>query len=94
MIVMLLGQGWNLVKHFWVRAGIYDSHAARLEEHEKVLIDPTMEGKTREQLGVKPFICTEIRSSITGILVSISEDTIDKACRRVAEGSFEEHLDN
>jgi len=29
-----------------------------------------------------------------GILVFISEDTIAKACRRVAEGSFEENLDN
>ena len=84
----------NLVKHFQVRAGIYDSHAARLEEHEKVLIDPTLEGKTREQLGLKPFIYTEIRSSIMGIPVSISKDTIAKACRRIAEGSFEENLDN
>jgi hypothetical protein len=29
-----------------------------------------------------------------GIPVSISEDTIAKACRREAEGSFEENLDN
>ena len=29
-----------------------------------------------------------------GIPVSISKDTIAKACRRIAEGSFEENLDN
>ena len=84
----------NLVKHIWVRAEIYDSRAARLEEHQMFLIDPTLEGKTREQLGLKPFICTKIRSSIMGIPISISEDTIAKACRRAAECSFEENLDN
>jgi len=53
-----------------------------LEEHEKVLI-PSLEGKTREQLGLKPFTCTEIRSNIMGIPVTITEETIAKACRRV-----------
>jgi len=50
----------NLIKYFLVRAEIYDVHAARMEEHEKVLIDPTLEGKTREELGLRPFTCTEI----------------------------------
>jgi len=36
----------NLIKYFLVRAKIYDSHAAKMEEHEKVLIDPSLEGKT------------------------------------------------
>jgi len=56
----------NLVRYFWVRAEIYDLHVARLEEHERVLIDPTLEGKTREELGLKPFTCTEIRSNVMG----------------------------
>ena len=59
---MLTGPTYeNLVRYFWVRAEIYDLHVARLEEHERVLIDPTLEGKTREELGLKPFTCTEIR---------------------------------
>jgi hypothetical protein len=61
----------NLIKHFRVRAEVYDIHATRLEEHEKVIIDPSLEGKTREKLGLKPFTCTEIRSSIMGIPVTI-----------------------
>jgi len=84
----------NLVKYFWVRAEIYDKHVARLEEHEKLLIDPSLERKTREQLGLKPFTCTKIRSNIMGIPVTITEETIAKACRREAEGSFEENLDS
>jgi len=31
----------NLVRHFWVRAHVYDKKAAKLEETEKILIDPT-----------------------------------------------------
>jgi hypothetical protein len=40
-----------LVRHFWVRASVYDRAAAKEEETEKVLIDPTLEGKTREEMG-------------------------------------------
>jgi len=65
-----------------------------LEEHEKVLIDPTLEGKTREELGLKPFTCTEIHSNVMGIPVFITEESIAKACRREVVGSFEENLDN
>jgi len=64
-----------------------------MEEHEKVVIDPSLEGKTREQLDLKPFICTEIRSSIMGIPVTISEEVIARAIRREAEGSYEECLE-
>jgi len=84
----------NLVRHLWVRAEIYDSHAAKMEEHEKVLIDLTFEGKTREELGLKPFTCTEIRSSIMGILVSITEEIIARTISRSAKGAFKESLDN
>ena len=41
----------SLVKHFWVRASVYDKHAAKFEEQEKILIDPSLEGKSREEMG-------------------------------------------
>jgi len=45
---MLIGATYeNLIKCFWVRAEVYDVHAAKMEEHEKVMIDPNLEGKTR-----------------------------------------------
>jgi len=47
----------NLIKYLWVRAEIYDSHVAKMEEHETFLIDPSLEGKTREQLGLNPLTC-------------------------------------
>ena len=72
----------NLIKYFWVRAEVFDLYAAEMEEHEKVLIDYSLEGKTREQLGLKPFTCTEIRSNIMGIPVTITEEIIARAIRR------------
>jgi len=78
----------TLVRHFWVRAHIYDRNAAKLEETEKVLIDPSMEGKSREEMGLEPFRCTEIRSSIMGIPVFISEEIISFALKRASEGNY------
>jgi len=83
----------NLIKYFWVRAAIYDSHAAKMEEHEKVLIDPSLERKTRKQLGLNSFTCTKIHSNIMGIPVTITEEIIARAIRRITEGSYEEGLD-
>ena len=37
----------TLVRHFWVRASAYDKAASKLEEQEKLLIDPSLKGKTR-----------------------------------------------
>jgi hypothetical protein len=48
----------TLVRHVWVRAHVYDRNAAKLEETEKVLIDPSLKGKKREEMGLEPFRCT------------------------------------
>jgi len=84
----------TLVRRFWVRAHVYDRKAAKQEMDEKVLIDPTLAGKTREEMGLEPFIGTEIRSSVMGILVYISQDVIPFVIRRASEGSFKDGLDN
>jgi len=51
---------------------------------EKVLIDPSLEGKTHEEMGLEPFRGEEIRSSILGIPVVISVDTIAGVIRRAS----------
>jgi len=84
----------NLVRHFLVRAQMYDSKAAQLEMDEKVLIDPSLAGKSREEMGLEPFIVTEIRSSILGISVFISEEQISWVIRRASEGRYVSGLDN
>jgi len=73
---------------------VYDRKASQIEMEEKVLIDPSLQGKTREEMGLEPFRCTEIRSSIMGIPVFISEGTISWVIRRAFEGKFVSGLDN
>jgi len=82
----------NLVRYFWVRAEIFDKDAAQAEVDHMVLIDPSLERKTRKELGLKEFTITEIRSNIMGILVTITEEVTSRACRRDAEGAFQRDL--
>jgi len=84
----------SLVRHFWVRTQVYDRKASQLEMDEKLLIDPNLQGKTREEMGLEPFRCVEIRSSIMGIPVVISEASISGVIRRASEGKFVNGLDN
>jgi len=61
---------------------------------EKGLIDPSLAGKSREEMDLEPFTCTEIRSSIMGVPVFISQEVIVYIIRRAYEGSFKDGLDN
>jgi len=61
---------------------------------EKVLIDPSMAGKSREEMGLEPFVDIEIRPSIMGVLVFISQEIIAYVIGRASEGSFKDGLDN
>jgi len=49
---------------------------------EKVLIDPTLKGKLRKEMGLEPFTLTKIRSSIMGIPIFISQEVIAYVIRR------------
>ena len=84
----------SLVRHFWVRAQVFDKEAAQLKLDEKILLDPSLEGKTREEIGLEPFRGTEIRSSIMGVPISVSKASITWVIRRASEGKFVSGLDN
>jgi len=61
---------------------------------EKVLIDPSLAGKSREGMGLEPFVDTEIRSSIMGVQVVNSQEIIAYVIGRAFGGSFKDGLDN
>jgi len=84
----------NLVRNFWVRASVYDKHDAKEEMDEKILIDPSLARKSREEMGLEPFVDPEIRSSIMGIPVFISQAVISYVMRRVSKGNFKDGMDN
>jgi len=78
----------ELVKYLWVRAEVYDKEAAKREETKKILLDPSLEGKPREEMGLKEFTRTEIHSSVLGIPVTISEEAIARVARCSNEGKL------
>jgi len=78
----------KLVKYFWVRAEVYDLEAAKIQENQAVARDPSLKGKSRKEMGLKPFRRTEIRSSMMGVPITITEEVIAKACRVSVEGRF------
>jgi len=65
-----------------------------LEESEKVLIDPFLEGKSREEMRLEPFVDTEIRSSIVGVPVFTNQEIIAYVIGRASESNFKDGLDN
>jgi len=78
----------TLVKDFWVRAEVYDVEAAKEEEIKAVINDKSLRGKTRQEMGLESFRQTEIRSSVMGIPITITEEVIAKAYRVAANGRF------
>ena len=78
----------TLIKDFWVRAEVYDVEAAKEEEIKAVIRDPSLKGKTRQEMGLNSFKQIEIRSSVMGIPITITEEVIAVACRVTATGRF------
>jgi len=76
------------VKDFWVREEVYDVEAALDEEDKAMIRNPSLRGKTRQEMGLESFRQTEIRSTVMGILVTITEEVIAKACRVAPTGRF------
>ena len=78
----------TLVKDFWIRAEVYDLDEAKDEEPEAVIRDPSLKGKTRQEMGLESFRLTEIRSTVMGVPVTITEEVIAKASRVAPTGRF------
>jgi len=78
----------NLVKEFWIRAEVCDVESAKSEESQAVSRNPSLNGNSREEMGLEPFRGLEIKSAVMGIPVSITEGVIAKACRMAPEGRF------
>ncbi|WJX24550.1 NADH:ubiquinone reductase (H(+)-translocating) [Trifolium repens] len=69
---------YDIVKYFWQKATIFDKFNADEELRKMVEKDGSLKGKTRTQLGLRPFRGKEIRSNIMGINVLITQEHIAK----------------
>jgi len=66
----------------------FDMEAALDEEDKAMIRNPSLRGKTRQEMGLESFRQTEIRSAVMGIPITITEEVIAKACRVAPTGRF------
>ncbi|KAK2362258.1 hypothetical protein QL285_087335 [Trifolium repens] len=69
---------YDIVKYFWQKATIFDKFNSDEEVKKMVEKDGSLKGKSRTQLGLRPFRGKEIRSNIMGINVLITQEHIAK----------------
>ncbi|MCI35963.1 hypothetical protein A2U01_0057184, partial [Trifolium medium] len=68
----------RLVKEFWMKVQVYDELSARLEEEALVRKDPSLQGKSREEMGLSNFNGTVIKSVLAGVEITISRAHLAK----------------
>ncbi|MCI07085.1 hypothetical protein A2U01_0028148, partial [Trifolium medium] len=62
----------NMVKEFWMKAKVFDKVSAKLEEEELIKEDPSLKGKSREEMGLSAFNETIIKFVLAGLEITIS----------------------
>jgi hypothetical protein len=69
---------FDIVKNFWNKAYVFDNFDAENEVRLLVEKKPSLKGKSREQLGLRPFRGKEIRSNLLGMSVVIKQEHVAK----------------
>ncbi|KAK2450833.1 hypothetical protein QL285_009929 [Trifolium repens] len=77
---------YDIVKYFWQKATVFDRFSADEEVRKMIEKDSSLRGKTRRELGLKPYRGKEIRSNILGINVLITQEHIAKILGLENEG--------
>ncbi|KAK2384749.1 hypothetical protein QL285_072058 [Trifolium repens] len=85
---------YDIVKYFWQKAKVYDRASADKEYKDIVEKNKELRGKTRKELGLKPYREREIRSNILGINVVITQAHIAKILGLDNKGEDIEVYDN
>ncbi|KAK2404116.1 hypothetical protein QL285_053491 [Trifolium repens] len=84
---------YGIVKYFWKKAKVYDRASADKEYKDMVEKNKELRGKTRKELGLKPYRGREIRSNILGINVVITQAHIAKILGLDNKGEYIEVYD-
>ena len=61
----------DLVKEFWMKASVITKEVYIRKIKKMVEENPALRGKTPEQMGLKPFVGTEIESFVAGFKISM-----------------------
>ena len=81
-------KGSNLINDLTPENRDDNKESARTEVEQVVSRNPSLKGKSREEMGLEPFRGLEIRSAVMGILIAITEEVMARACRVAHEGRF------
>ncbi|KAK2451200.1 hypothetical protein QL285_010271 [Trifolium repens] len=84
---------YDIVKYFWQKATVFDRISADEEVRKMVEKDSSLRGKTRKELGLRPYRGKEIRSNILGINVLITQEHIAKVLGLDNEGESVDDYD-
>ncbi|KAK2456377.1 hypothetical protein QL285_003749 [Trifolium repens] len=82
-----------IVKYFWQKAKVFDRASADEEYKNLIAKNKSLKGKTRQELGLKPYRGREIRSNILGINVVITQAHIAKILGLDNQGEYIEVYD-
>ncbi|KAK2367887.1 hypothetical protein QL285_081130 [Trifolium repens] len=82
---------FDIVRNFWNKASVYDQTAVKEEVRKMIEKNESLKGKTRAQMGLRPFRGTEIRSNLVGIEVVITQEHIAKLLGLDNEGETINH---
>ncbi|KAK2449080.1 hypothetical protein QL285_008311 [Trifolium repens] len=69
---------YDIVKYLWQKAKVFDRASADEEYKNLIAKNKFLKGKSRQELGLKPYRGREIRSNILGINVVITQAHIAK----------------
>ncbi|KAK2374095.1 hypothetical protein QL285_075079 [Trifolium repens] len=61
----------ELVKEFWMKASVITKEKYNQRIKDMINEKPELEGKTPKEMGLKPFVSTEIESFVAGFRISI-----------------------
>ncbi|XP_045809769.1 uncharacterized protein LOC123904122 [Trifolium pratense] len=57
----------DLLRHFWMKAKVFTKVEAKQEELLAIERNPSLKGKSRKEMGLLEFTCTQIKSNVCGI---------------------------
>jgi hypothetical protein len=91
----------DTVKEFWMKASVITKDVFIRKVKDMVAKNPELKGKTPQEMGLRPFVATEIESYVAGIRISIRLSHIYEALRLPRGGlslvspySVDESIDN
>ncbi|KAK2429014.1 hypothetical protein QL285_027489 [Trifolium repens] len=84
----------ELIKEFWMKASVITREKYNTNIRRLIKERPELQGKTPAEMGLRPFVSTEIESFVAGFRVSIRLAHIYEALKLLDDGLFIKSTDS